>query len=124
MEVDLVQEYGVDLLDLYRGKLSLRKLILLVVRLPRSSRVVQALGVQEFGEGVRWSEETYFLADIANNARISNWLFQNKMWLQNDKRGTEPKFPELIHEPGYVEPKPEVADSGQLLDFFKGSIGG
>lgn len=118
-----MQTYGIDLLDLYRDKLSLRKLLLFAVRLPKTSHLMQAIGQSEHGEAVRWNEDTYFLADCANNLRLANYLFQMKMYLQNDKKGQEPKMPDMIHEPGYEEPKAEFAKEDQLLAMFRGNIG-
>lgn len=55
---------GVDLLDFYRGHMSIRRLSVLVRHLPRESLTVQALG----GDEVRWGDLEHLVAthiDIA-----------------------------------------------------------
>lgn len=59
---DFLSEYGIDILDLFRGRLSPRRALALVEQLPLTSRFATAQrgGVQHYG----WDRQTYLLADI------------------------------------------------------------
>lgn len=60
VEADLHAFYGVDLVDMYRGRLSLRKVGVLVRHLPGESRTVRHLS----GDGPHWSLEAVLLDDL------------------------------------------------------------
>lgn len=62
IEADLQRYYGLDLLDLYRGRLSLRKVGVLIAHLPLGSATVAALS----GAAEGWVMGDYLLADVFN----------------------------------------------------------
>lgn len=59
MEATLLQYFGVDLLDRWRGGLSLRRIRNLIVCCPSDSPLVQALD-----HGPEWSIEAHLLDDL------------------------------------------------------------
>lgn len=60
LEADLQRVYGLDLLDLWRGKLSLRKLSVLVTHLPPGSAVWSAETDLDYG----WTLTDILLTDL------------------------------------------------------------
>lgn len=60
LEADLLRFYGVDLLDLWRGRLSLRRLSVLVAGLPSES----ALWADENGIARGWTLTNLIMADV------------------------------------------------------------
>ena len=72
MEADLQRYYGVDLRDLWRGGLSLRRMGVLVVGLPAESLTMSALMplIPEGGESDKpdrqWSTEAQLLASVVD----------------------------------------------------------
>lgn len=60
MEADLARYYRLELADLWRGRLSLRRLAVLIRHLPADSAVAVALG----GEG--WTLSHYLMADMVH----------------------------------------------------------
>lgn len=71
MEADLHHYYGVDLLDMWRpnSALTLRKVWVLITRLPDKSNTSRALN----GGRERWSLTEYLLADLW--ALFARWLW-------------------------------------------------
>ncbi|MGE3795113.1 MAG: hypothetical protein AB7I38_14460 [Dehalococcoidia bacterium] len=69
IEADLAEYYAVDLGDLFRGRLSWRRLGVLIRGLPVESRFVSSLprttGVDtDDSTASRWSHQEYILADL------------------------------------------------------------
>ncbi|GAA0954981.1 hypothetical protein GCM10009560_78960 [Nonomuraea longicatena] len=92
VEADLHRYYRLDIIDLYRGKLSVRKLLSLLQGLPRGS----ALHVAITGEEASWSPGDYLLAATVDLLQVSNWLFMQA----NSKKGTRNPFPDPVQRPG------------------------
>lgn len=92
VEADLQRFYGVDLLDLYRGKLSIRKLAALVSGLPRGS----ALHIAMSGEEALWGTSDYLLAATVDHLAVANWLFVQA----NSKKGARNPYPDPVPRPG------------------------
>ncbi|GAA2294082.1 hypothetical protein GCM10010149_47550 [Nonomuraea roseoviolacea subsp. roseoviolacea] len=79
-------------MDLYRGKLSIRKLASLLSGLPRGS----ALHIAINGEEATWSPAEYLLAAAVDYLAVGNWLFMQA----NSKKGTRNPFPDPVQRPG------------------------
>lgn len=62
LEIDLHGQ-GVDLLDVWRGRLSLRRLELLIRHLPATSRLGRAVN-PDSALHAEWTPTTYLLADL------------------------------------------------------------
>lgn len=61
--------YGVDLLDLWRGKLSLRKVRIYLDGLPRNCALSRAVDAN----ATAWSLTDHLLAELLHSSRTANW---------------------------------------------------
>lgn len=68
MQADLLQFYGVDLLDIGTPALSWRRAGVLIRQLPREARLTQELHPAQ-----RWSQTDYLLALVADLLNLANW---------------------------------------------------
>lgn len=122
VEADLHRYYRIDLLDLYRGKLSVRKLLSLIWGLPHGS----ALHIALHGDEARWTPGDYLLASAVDLLQVSNWLFVQA----NSKKGVRTPFPEPVKRPGKKtsakpdqEPK-RFASAQEVRSFIARVTGG
>ncbi|WP_434595000.1 hypothetical protein [Streptomyces sp. A5-4] len=95
-----------DLLDWHRGRLSSRRLAVLLKHLPRDSAVARDL----HGETAEWSVTDYLLATAVDQLAESNWMFATV----NQDEDAEPlEYPVPVSRPGKenLDPSP-AADSG------------
>lgn len=92
LEADLASEYGVDLVDLWRGGLTLRRAAVLATQLPAGSRVWQSAGGPK-----AWADEYQALM-------VVEWRLQILDWRQTED-GSKGKNP-----PDMQEPPPFVGD--------------
>lgn len=102
LEADLAAEYGVDLVDLWRGGLTLRRVAVLATQLPAGSRVWQATG------GPRaWSDEYHGLLAVMNRVERLEW--------RKTEDGSKGKNPPQMQEPppfvGDAQAKASTADA-------------
>jgi len=86
----------VDLLDWYRGRLSSRRLWVLIRHLPRESSFVR----QFRGEEAEWDLGDHLLAAAVDHLAVANWLFAT---VNRDEDAEEVPFPEPLRRPGAVE---------------------
>ncbi|GAA0406196.1 hypothetical protein [Streptomyces luteireticuli] len=116
MEADLLEFFGVDLLDLWRGRLSLRRLGVLIKSLlakPGQSTLLAALD-----ESAAWSVQEHLTARVSDALEISNYLF---IKANSETKGLE--VPEPIRRPGQVEspsPAPVFASGEEVSAFLAG----
>ena len=68
VQADLLQFYGVDLLDIGTPALSWRRADVLIRQLPREARLTQ-----EMHPAQRWSQTDYLLALVADLLNLANW---------------------------------------------------
>lgn len=92
LEADLASEYGIDLVDLWRGGLTLRRAAVLATQLPAGSRLWQATGGPK-----AWADEYQALM-------IVEWRLQILDWRQTED-GAKGKNP-----PDMQEPPPFIGD--------------
>jgi hypothetical protein len=118
LEADLLEFFGVDLLNLWRGRLSLRRIGILIQSLmskPGRSTLLMALD-----ERAKWAERDYFLARISDALELSNYLFLKANVPDEDTRDLE--YPAPIPRPGEPEPQPErepeFSNAQELTSFF------
>ncbi|MEV0494783.1 hypothetical protein [Streptomyces atratus] len=71
IEADLLRHYGVDLLDWHRGRLSSRRLALLVQHMPRDSALAREL----HGEAAEWTVVEHLLAHVVDQLREAKCMF-------------------------------------------------
>ncbi|MFC4117537.1 hypothetical protein [Nonomuraea zeae] len=120
LEADLLQYFGVDLLDYWRRKLSFRRLCVLVLRLlamPGQSSLAEA----KWGEQARWGYREHLLADIVDRLNVANWLTAEV----NRASGSTNAFPEPHPRPGAPQARqgreqvsPEFAEAHEVAEFF------
>ncbi|GLF97546.1 hypothetical protein [Streptomyces yaizuensis] len=103
-----------DFLDWQRGRLSSRRLSVLIEHLPRDSAVNRAL----HGETAEWSVTDHLLAAVVDHLAAANWLFTS---VHSDD---PPDPPTPVPRPGdsapeesRAEPDPPPA-SADLARFF------
>jgi hypothetical protein len=113
VEADLLRYYGVDLLEYYRGRLSARRLAVLIRHLPREAALVRAVR----GDEVDWGLAEHLLAVAADRLAEGNWMFA----AAHTSEGTDPpKRPEPIPRPGVAPAEADIdgATPGQIAAFF------
>jgi hypothetical protein len=111
-EVDLLPDF--DLVDFYRGKLTLRRLALLAGELPHDSRVHKEMLRREFDGEDPWGPQEILAAATVDELRLLNWIQVRAQWMKADEknRGPAPEPPERIPIPGYKqEPQHEMDTS-------------
>jgi hypothetical protein len=118
LEADLLEFFGVDLLNLWRGRLSLRRIGVLIKSLmhkPGRSTLLMAID-----ERAKWSEQDYVLARCSDALELSNFLFIKANASEEDTHDLE--TPPPIPRPGEPEPqpesRPEFSDAQELTQFF------
>lgn len=74
LESDLLMHFhGIDLHDLFTGRLSFRRLAVLINRLVGMFGK-SAVSLAMLGEQARWGNTQYMIADLIDRVEISNWL--------------------------------------------------
>ena len=99
LEADLLRHYGVDLLDWHRGRLSSRRLAVLVRHLPRDSATLDGL----HGEAAQWSVTDYLLASVVDQLAEANWMFAT---VNRDEDADPLEYPKPVPRPGTHAPAP------------------
>ncbi|MEU0027678.1 hypothetical protein [Streptomyces sp. NPDC006335] len=88
----MLRHYGVDLLDWHRGRLSSRRLRVLVEHLPADSSFARAV----HGEQADWTVTDHLLAAVVDHLAVANWMFATV----NRDEDTEPaEYPEPVPRP-------------------------
>ncbi|WP_443046477.1 hypothetical protein [Streptomyces sp. DSM 40750] len=88
-----------DLLDWHRGRLSSRRLAVLVKHLPRDSATLQEI----HGEAALWSVNDYLLASVVDQLAEANWMFAT---VNRDEDAEPLDYPEPV-------PRPVTAEDGR-----------
>ncbi|MET7569687.1 hypothetical protein ABZT04_14470 [Streptomyces sp. NPDC005492] len=106
-----------DLLDWHRGRLSTRRLSVLVRHLPRDSSTLREL----HGEAADWSVTDYLIAAAVDQLTEANWMFAT---VNRDEDAEPLEYPKPVPRPApgveRVAPEPEVHNPGpaELAQFF------
>jgi hypothetical protein len=96
----------VDLLDWHRGRLSTRRLAVLVKHLPRDGAVSREI----HGEGAEWTVTDHLLAAAVDHLAAANWMFA---CVNTDEDSDPPEPPTPVPRPGDdPEPSPDEGDEG------------
>ncbi|EFL01078.1 conserved hypothetical protein [Streptomyces sp. SPB78] len=88
----MLRHFGLDLLDWHRGRLTSRRLALLIRHLPRDSATVRATE----GEAAEWSVTDYLLAAVVDHLAAANWMFS---LVNSDGESEQPDMPEPVPRP-------------------------
>lgn len=91
-----------DLLDWHRGRLSSRRLAVLVKHLPRDSATLQDI----HGEAVHWSVTDYLLASVVDQLAEANWMFAT---VNRDEDAEPLEYPKPVPRPEAREPEASPA---------------
>ncbi|MEU8519775.1 hypothetical protein [Streptomyces sp. NBC_01216] len=112
-----------DLLDWHRGRLSSRRLAVLVKHMPQDS----AVGRELHGEDSQWTVTDYLLAAAVDHLAAANWMFAS---VNTDEDSDPPEAPVPVPRPGDgdrpsdaggatpEEPEPEGPSRAELMRFF------
>ncbi|MGW3440525.1 hypothetical protein ACWDB3_25395 [Streptomyces bacillaris] len=111
-----------DLLDWHRGRLTSRRLAVLVKHMPRDSAVSRELD----GDGAEWTVSDYLLAAAVDHLAAANWMFAS---VNTDEDADPPEMPMPVPRPGgeaadvvnTPEPQPTAPESpnrAELMRFF------
>ncbi len=82
-----------DLLDWHRGRLTSRRLAVLVKHMPRDSAVSRELD----GDGAEWTVTDYLLAAAVDHLAAANWMFAS---VNTDEDADPPEMPVPVPRPG------------------------
>ncbi|MEV7865057.1 hypothetical protein AB0P17_02910 [Streptomyces sp. NPDC088124] len=82
-----------DLLDWHRGRLTSRRLAVLVKHMPRDSALTLAL----HGEEAEWSVTDHLLAAAVDHLAAANWMFAT---VNTDESADAPEPPLPVPRPG------------------------
>ncbi|WP_371579879.1 hypothetical protein [Streptomyces sp. NBC_01314] len=85
-----------DLLDWHRGRLSSRRLAVLVKHLPRDSATLQDI----HGEASHWSVADYLLASVVDQLAEANWMFAT---VNRDEDADPLDYPQPVPRPATAE---------------------
>jgi len=88
----------VDLLDWHRGRLSSRRLAVLVRHLPRDSATLREI----HADAADWSVTDYLLANAVDQLAEANWMFAT---VNRDEDADAPEYPKPVPRPGAGEPE-------------------
>ncbi|WP_190092298.1 hypothetical protein [Streptomyces melanogenes] len=115
LEADLLEFFGIDLLDLWTGRLSLRRLHVLI----SSLLLRQGTGalVAAVDASAIWSHEAHILARISDALEAANWLFISA----NSTSDNTLDAPEPMWRPGIAPsepPAPVTASGADVAAWF------
>ncbi|WP_053708002.1 hypothetical protein [Streptomyces sp. NRRL B-3648] len=82
-----------DLLDWHRGRLSSRRLAVLVRHLPQDSATLREL----HGDAAEWSVGDYLLAAVVDQLAEANWMFAT---VNRDEDAEPLEYPKPVPRPG------------------------
>ncbi|WP_328377044.1 hypothetical protein OHB13_11870 [Streptomyces sp. NBC_00440] len=114
----MLQFFGVDFLDLWRGQLSLRRInILIGSLLNQPGRSSLAAVIDESAE---WSNSDHLLARVSDALELSNWLFYQA---NSGEEGEGVPAPTPMLRPGeedevLVPEAPAYASTDEVVNFF------
>ncbi|MFI9202633.1 hypothetical protein [Streptomyces sp. NPDC053048] len=106
--------FRVDLLDLWRGRLSLRRIGVLIDSLMKKAGRSTLLMAMD--ERAAWADSDHLLARVSDALELSNFLFLKA----NSEHSEDLELPVPIPRPGEPEsqPEPEFSTPQELTDFF------
>ncbi|WP_158716948.1 hypothetical protein [Streptomyces rimosus] len=118
LEADLLDVFGLDLLDLWTGRLSLRRLHVLISSL--LARQGSGALVAAVDESAIWSHEAHILARISDALEAANWLYIQAN--SSEENALDP--PEPMWRPGIPAPAaaPKAMASGAELAAWFGEM--
>ncbi|MER7725512.1 hypothetical protein [Streptomyces sp. NPDC096323] len=101
-----------DLLDWHRGRLSSRRLAILIKHLPRDSSTIRDTD----GEGADWGVTDYLLAAVVDHLAAANWMFSV---VNGDGESDPPEQPVPVPRPGDSAERDTRGDDTDATDAPK-----
>lgn len=129
LEADLLMHFGIDLCEFWAGgKLSLRRLRVLILRL-LAMHGQSAVSEAYLGEKASWSNEAYIMADIRDSIEAGNYLFLSAHKSEGYKMPDFQPYPrpgldfsQLVTKSD--EPEADWASAQDIAELFKRMHGG
>ncbi|MFF8830642.1 hypothetical protein [Streptomyces sp. NPDC015131] len=90
-----------DLLDWHRGRLSSRRLAVLVRHMPRDSALARAV----HGEAAEWNVGDYLLASAVDHLAEANWMFAT---VNQDEDAEALEYPSPVPRPTGAIPEDDA----------------
>lgn len=116
LEADLLEFFGVDLLDLWRGQLSLRRIGVLIKSL--TQKAGRSTLVTAMDERASWSDSDYMSARISDALELTNYLLIKANFESDDLERPQPLTrPGEDPEPETVS-QPEMNSAKDVINFF------
>jgi hypothetical protein len=106
VEADLQRTYGVDLVDLWRGGLTLRRVRVLLEGLPPDSQTAYALSGSDSGELAGWRLTDVLLGRLADEMALYRWQWES-YHLDPKKQKPRKQPPSVLPELNPSHPEPE-----------------
>lgn len=106
VEADLQRTYGVDLVDLWRGELTLRRVRVLLENLPPDSTTAYALAGAESGGLEGWRLTDVLLGRLADELALYRWQWES-YHLNPKKQRPRAQPPSVLPEVNPKHPEPE-----------------
>lgn len=118
LEADLLEHYAIDLLDLWRERLSLRRVSVLIKGLMHKEGRSQLLAALD--ETTVWSTQDHLMARVSDALELSNFLFLKA----HSESASNLTPPDPLPRPGAAsaapeEPAEEFASGDELARFFQ-----
>ncbi|GCD99863.1 hypothetical protein [Embleya hyalina] len=115
LEADFLEFFGIDLLDLWRGRLSLRRVAVLIKALGLKNG--RSNFVAAVDESTTWSTTDHLLARVSDALELSNFMFIKAN--SDGSNNLDPPSP--IPRPGAPAapaPPQEFASGAEVSEFF------
>lgn len=98
LEADVQRYYGIDIADLWRGSLSLRRLYVLIERLPVDSIAARRIASEGDDTLAGWTLRDVLLARVVDEIAALRWQFETALLTKHKHRrppqSVLPKVPE------------------------------
>lgn len=104
LEADLQREYHVDLCDLWRGRLSLRRVRVLIDHLPPDSATAQAVAGGGDSPLAGWSLLAALVGRLVDEVSLQRWQWESAHLGKNQRPRKQP--PSVLPKPPRTPPRP------------------
>lgn len=123
LEADLQRYFHVDICDVWRGTLSLRKVRVLIEALPADSRAARAIAGVE-GELVHWSLSDALLGRLADELAALRWQWESAHLPKGQRPRKQPVSVLPTKRAGALSARPESTDADVIPLVSPHKLGG
>lgn len=115
----MLEFFGLDLMDLWRGRLSFRRIGVCIKSLMRKAG--RSVLIQSLDESASWTIQEHLLARVIDAQEASNYYFL--MANSSEESQGDIPTPEPVRRPGdpdpeEMEPEYEFASGAEVANFF------